>query len=273
MPTHAAGPNDPAVPTPEVTPLVSLSATARYRYAMVGCATAVVIGIGFTAAGLHQRSTGDDPSPRSADALLVAPAPSEQATPGLLDNALSADPSVPPSPTASPSPSVSKAPVKQTKAPVKTTKPTRKPSGGSAPATDDKVINAVLAHINAARTAAGLSAYTFDAQLSKASALHNQKMIAGCGLSHQCPGEQGIGARFIGVPWTFAAENIGFGSSGASDDAIISAANGLTDSMLAEKPPNDGHRQNLLSDKLKKIGLSVVRDSSGKTWMTQDFVN
>jgi uncharacterized protein YkwD len=75
------------------------------------------------------------------------------------------------------------------------------------------------------------------------------------------------------VSWTFAAENIGYGSSGSGDDALISAANGLTDSMLAEKPPNDGHRQNLLNKDLKKIGLSVVRDSKGLTWMTQDFVN
>jgi uncharacterized protein YkwD len=258
-----------------VTTLVSLSATARFRYALVGCATAVVIGVGFTAAGLHQRSSGVDPSPRAADAPLTA-ATAAGDTAGLLDDAVSSDPTPIPSPSVSTP--VSKAPTKApTKAPVKTTKPTKKPSGGggSVPATSDKVLNAVLAHINSARTAAGLSAYTFDAKLSKASALHNQKMIAGCGLSHQCPGEDGIGPRFSaqGVAWTFAAENIGYGSSGSSDDAIISAANGLTDSMLAEKPPNDGHRQNLLSNKLKKIGLSVVRDSSGKTWMTQDFVN
>lgn len=263
-------------PTPEVTSPVSLSATARYRYALVGCATAVVIGVGFTAAGLHQRSSGDDPSLRSADAPLAAPAPTGTSA-GLLDAVVSADPTLPASPSASPSPSPSAsrpASKPATKAPVRTTKPTKKPSGGgSVPVTGDKVLDAVLAHINQARAAAGLPAYTLDAQLSQASAAHNQKMIAGCGLKHQCPGEPGIGARFTGVSWTFAAENIGFGSSGASDDAIISAADGLTDSMLAETPPNDGHRKNLLNKDLKRIGLSVIRDSSGKTWMTQDFVN
>ena len=43
--------------------------------------------------------------------------------------------------------------------------------------------------------------------------------------------------------------------------------------MLAEKPPNDGHRKNLLNTGFKHIGLSIVRDAKGITWMTQDFVN
>ncbi len=257
---------------------MSLSATARFRYAMVGCATAVVIGVAFTAAGLHQRTSGVDPSPRAATApLQLQPSPTG-AGGTLLDDAVDI-PTPSPSSAAPSSTPASKAPVKTTKAPVKTTSPTKKPSGGggssSLPVTSQTVLTAVLAHINAARSAAGLSAYTLDTKLSKASALHNQKMINGCGLSHQCSGEEGIGPRFSaqGVAWTFAAENIGYGSSGSGDDALISAANGLTDSMLAEKPPNDGHRQNLLNKDLKKIGLSVVRDSKGLTWMTQDFVN
>jgi uncharacterized protein YkwD len=99
-------------------------------------------------------------------------------------------------------------------------------------------------------------------------------MIDGCGLSHQCSGEGGIGARFSaeGVRWSSAGENIGLASAGGSDDAIVRAANGLTDSMLAERPPNDGHRRNLLSDGFERIGLSIVRDGEGTVWMTQDFV-
>jgi uncharacterized protein YkwD len=99
-------------------------------------------------------------------------------------------------------------------------------------------------------------------------------MIGGCGLSHQCSGEGGIGDRFSaqGVSWRSAGENIGYGSSGSGDAAMIKAANGLTDGMLAEVAPNDGHKKNLLSTGFKKIGLSVVRDGNGITWMTQDFV-
>jgi uncharacterized protein YkwD len=132
----------------------------------------------------------------------------------------------------------------------------------------------VVAHINEARVDEGLSALTVDTKLSKAAALHTQLMIDGCGLEHQCSGESGLGTRFTaqGVSWRTAGENIGFGSSAASDAAVIKAANGLTDSMLAETPPNDGHRKNLLNSAFKRIGLSVVRDGNGRTWMTQDFV-
>nr|BFE69753.1 hypothetical protein GCM10020092_030540 [Actinoplanes digitatis] len=132
----------------------------------------------------------------------------------------------------------------------------------------------MLAHINAARAEEGLLAYRLDSSLSKASALHNKLMIDGCGLSHRCSGEGDIGTRFSaqGVDWSSAGENIGFGSAGADNSAIVRAANGLTDSMLAEVPPEDGHRKNLLSKSFKRIGLSVVRDGKGIVWMTQDFV-
>jgi uncharacterized protein YkwD len=170
-------------------------------------------------------------------------------------------------PSATPS-----ATAKKTKRP--TTAATATPTK-TATQTNGSILDQVVAHINAARAAAGLSALTLDAKLSKASAIHNQLMINGCGLQHQCSGESGIGDRFSaqGVRWTSAGENIGFGSSGSGDADIIKAANGLTDSMLAETPPDDGHRKNLLNTGFKHIGLSVVRDSKGITWMTQDFVN
>jgi uncharacterized protein YkwD len=263
----------------EVTESVSMTAAARFRYTLVAGATAVVIGGGFTVAGLHQHGQDAKAGLTAADTPLAAGAP--QGEPGLpgdasLLNEPSSTPTIAPT-SAAPS---SATPRATTKAPTRpkprrTTKAPTGSSGGSAPSTGSAIINAVLAHINAARSRAGLSGYTFSAALSKASALHNQKMINGCGLQHQCSGESGIGPRFSaqGVQWTSAGENIGFGSSGSSDSAIIQAANGLTDSMLAETPPNDGHRKNLLNSGFKRIGLSVVRDSSGKTWMTQDFVN
>jgi uncharacterized protein YkwD len=253
-----------------------MTAAARFRYTLVAGATAVVIGGGFTAVGLHQHGQDVNAAITSADSPLAAGDPSGPGGANLLSDP--SDAGTPPAAPTSATPS-SATPRATTKAPVKpkprkTTKAPARP-GGSVPSTGSAIINAVLGHINAARSEAGLSAYTFSADLSKASALHNQKMINGCGLQHQCSGESGIGPRFSaqGVQWSAAGENIGFGSSGASDSAIIQAANGLTDSMLAETPPNDGHRKNLLSGTFKRIGLSVVRDSSGKTWMTQDFVN
>jgi uncharacterized protein YkwD len=255
---------------------VSLSAAARFRYTLVAGSTAVVIGAGFIGAGLFQGSSAT-PIPQSADVPLAAAAnPAGDVDLVPVDDApTSATPSATPSRTSSPTPRPS-ATKKKTTAPTRTKTSSKKSTAQNvaAPATAGTILDLVLTHINEARAAEGLKALTLDAKLSKASALHNQLMINGCGLSHQCSGEGGIGDRFSaqGVSWSSAGENIGYGSSGSSAADKVKAANGLTDSMLAEVPPNDGHRKNLLSKSFTKIGLSVVRDSKGITWMTQDFV-
>jgi uncharacterized protein YkwD len=48
---------------------------------------------------------------------------------------------------------------------------------------------------------------------------------------------------------------------------------GLTQAMLNEKPPDDGHRRNILSSSFTHIGIAVFRGSSGTVWLTQDFSN
>ncbi|WP_236050124.1 CAP domain-containing protein [Paractinoplanes ovalisporus] len=247
-----------------------MSAAARFRYTLVAGATAVVIGGGFTFVGITRNAEADTAVDRASEqqTLRVDLAPTPSGEPSATPSAtVSAAPtSKAPSPTPSKKKTSSPKPTK----PKKTTKPP-----ATVPETSGTVVEQVLAHINAARKDEGLAPFQLDADLSKAAAIHNQKMIDGCGLSHQCPGEGGIGDRFSaqGVKWSGAAENIGYGSSDASASAQVKAANGLTDSMLAEVPPNDGHRKNLLNPGLKRIGLSIVRDGKGVTWMVQDFVN
>ena len=134
----------------------------------------------------------------------------------------------------------------------------------------------VLALINQARATAGLPALTVTAGLETTSSAHNLLMADGCGLSHQCPGEPPIGDRetAAGIAWTAAGENIGEGGPVADTTAAIAAmAVGLTQSMLNEQPPNDGHRMNILSTTFTHIGIAVYRDSSGTVWLTQDFSN
>ena len=134
----------------------------------------------------------------------------------------------------------------------------------------------VLALINQARSGAGLAPLTVTSGLRASSSAHNLKMAGGCGLSHQCPGEAAIGDRetAAGVHWTAAGENIGEGGPVAdTDSAIAQMAVGLTQSMLDEQPPNDGHRMNILSTSFTHIGIAVYRDGSGTVWLTQDFSN
>ena len=256
---------------------MSISA-ARFRYTLVAGTTAVVIGVGFTVVGLNKHAADVDSvaSSNTADYTDGSTTPPAAANDFPLVDPATATASASPSASAT---SPAAKPKATTKAPVKPkpSKTTKSPqsTATSAPVTSGSILDQVLAHINAARQANSLPAYALSSDLSKASALHNQLMIGGCGLSHQCPGEASIGPRFTaqGVKWTAAGENIGYRSAGASDAAIIQAANATTDSMLAEVAPDDGHKKNLLSKDFTRIGLSVVRDSKGLVWITQDFVN
>jgi RNA polymerase sigma factor (sigma-70 family) len=145
-------------------------------------------------------------------------------------------------------------------------------SGGGSSQSDPA--SQVLAVINQARAGQGLPPLTLSAGLNKSAAGHTSVMASGCGLSHQCPGEAGLGDRetAAGVSWTSAGENIGDGGPVSNtNSAIASMAVGLTNSMLAEQPPDDGHRKNILSSSFRHIGISIYRDSSGTVWMTQDF--
>ena len=157
------------------------------------------------------------------------------------------------------------------------TAPAKRPPASTAPAPGlPAAAQQVLALINQARSEAGRPAYTVSSGLDTSAARHTAVMAAGCGLSHQCPGEPPLGDRetAAGVHWTAAGENIGEGGPVAdSTAAITQMAVGLTQSMLDEKPPDDGHRLNILSSAFSHVGISVFRDSSGTVWMTQDFSN
>jgi len=135
-------------------------------------------------------------------------------------------------------------------------------------------VDQVLSLINTARGRAGLPGYTITAGLRRSSERHNARMAAGCGLSHQCRGEPSIGERETdaGVHWTTAGENIGDGGPVADSPAAIARmAVMLTQDMLNEHPPGDGHRKNILSTAFRHIGIAIVRDRSGTVWLTQDF--
>ena len=170
------------------------------------------------------------------------------------------------------------------------TRPTPTASASSSPAAPSRTASAtespgaspgtpvaqVLALINQARSAAGLPSLTITAGLDSSASAHNLTMAGGCGLSHQCPAEPDLGARetAAGVIWSACGENIGEGGPVADTPAAIAQmAVGLTQDMLNEKPPDDGHRRNILSSSFTHIGIAIYLDSSGTVWLTQDFSN
>ncbi|MEU6174193.1 CAP domain-containing protein [Streptantibioticus parmotrematis] len=270
--------SDPRVGSPTGQPARHRARRApRTRIVLAGAAAVAALG-GGTAFACMGGSSGGHPAAahRPDPAVHLIPASSAPSAPPAQISATRR-------PTAHPAPTHHR--TTPTAAPTHT--PTTRPapvnspttgggsgSGGSGATANGEAVQQVLALINKARAAQGLAPYTLLSGLSRAAAAHNQVMADGCGLSHQCPGEPPFYERdrAQGVPSGAGGENIGEG--GPMDDtqqAIASMAVNLTQGMLNEQPPDDGHRRNILSSTYTHVGIAVLRDSSGTVWMTQDF--
>jgi uncharacterized protein YkwD len=253
-----------------IRPAAQHRATRRRRSFGVLCGflltpVAIAVAIYLTAGGGFVRLGLSSNGPAQPSHSPAASA----ASPSATSPASTASPS--PSPSADPSRAARKHHPRRTQAPASPS-----PVATTAPPTQQTAADQVLALINQARAQAGLPPYSFMAGLNSSAAAHNGRMADGCGLSHQCPGEPALGTRETdaGVKWTAAGENIGEGGPVSDTSAAIAQmAVGLTQDMLNEKPPDDGHRLNILSSTFTSIGIAVTIDSSGTVWMTQDFAN
>ncbi|HST47027.1 CAP domain-containing protein [Jatrophihabitans sp.] len=129
----------------------------------------------------------------------------------------------------------------------------------------------VLRMLNAERAANHLPALGASVALTSSARRHNLAMAAANQLSHQLPGEPVFTTRIsqAGVAWHSAAENVGW-----TTDRSTAGANGLQAAMYGEKPPNDGHRRNILSTSVRYVGIDVLIDArTGKLWLTEDFAD
>lgn len=141
---------------------------------------------------------------------------------------------------------------------------------GSVSSSVSQAANAVFNQINAARAQAGLPTLQWSNMLVNSAHKHNLAMMAGNQLSHQLPYEPAFSTRIsqAGVNWSFVAENIGVSSDYLDP---TNAATSLDQAMLDEKPPDDGHRQNILSN-ATIIGIDVLIDTQNQNlWLTEDF--
>ncbi len=135
---------------------------------------------------------------------------------------------------------------------------------------DQQIAQIVFQAINASRASSGLGALKWSAALAAGAHKHNALMSADDEMAHQLPGEPAIGTRITndGVKWTWCGENIGWTSEINSNGALW-----LHQSMMAEKPPNDGHRANILSTNFTMVGVDILIDSHQRLWLTEDFAN
>jgi len=147
-------------------------------------------------------------------------------------------------------------------------------SGGGNTDTENQLAQQLFNLINSDRATQKLPAYTWNNTLAKGAYQHNVTMTTtGCKLQHQCPNEPDPCQRVTneGVSWQACGENIGYTSP--YPDAWTAIKENIEGGMLAEKPPDDGHRQNLLSTSFHQVGVGILIDSEGIAWVTEDFTN
>ena len=129
--------------------------------------------------------------------------------------------------------------------------------------------------INSDRAANDLPALAWEPRLVQSGRLHDLVMAGGCGLQHQCPGEPDVGTRISnqGMQWQAAGENIGEGGPVYTDSDAWNMVLMIHNGMMGEKPPDDGHRRNLLSRDFHRIGISIYIDAKNTLWVTEDFAS
>src|SRR5439155_21961632 len=114
----------------------------------------------------------------------------------------------------------------------------------SATAEEDQFAQAVFQAINHDRASNGLTPLSWCTPLANSARQHDLAMEKASTLAHQLDGEANPGDRETqqGITWTWAGENIG-----EAPDLTVNGAMELHQAMMDEKPPDDGHRQNIIS--------------------------
>jgi uncharacterized protein YkwD len=128
---------------------------------------------------------------------------------------------------------------------------------------------AVFDAINTSRQHANLPPLAWSARLATSAHMHDEAMASSNTLSHQTSAEADLGTRVsdAGVSWWWVGENIG-----VSGTLTLQAALALESAMVNEKPPDDGHRRNILMQDADAVGVDVLLDRTHhRLWLTEDF--
>ncbi|WP_437588493.1 CAP domain-containing protein [Sorangium sp. So ce1000] len=118
--------------------------------------------------------------------------------------------------------------------------------------------DALLRMMNAARASERLPALARDAALAALARAHSEEMIQAKMLGHDVgSGDPAVRLKAAGYEATIAGENV----------ASSSTAEGAHRAIWA----SPSHRGNLLERRYRRTGVAVVRDPSGRVWVTQLF--
>ena len=130
---------------------------------------------------------------------------------------------------------------------------------------------AALAMINQSRRDNGVAPLVMDNALRGVARADAKDMAVRHFFGHTNPDglQPWDSVRAAGISYSSMAENVGW-SQGYSTPTDGVRSNHQT--MMAEVPPDDGHRVNILNPRLQRIGIGVFTGSDGRVYYVTDFV-
>jgi uncharacterized protein YkwD len=132
----------------------------------------------------------------------------------------------------------------------------------------------LINQINAHRHAYGLTALSLDPLAEQAAQLQAQYMETNGTMRHEDSDGRSPMERYLdlGGRASLYGENVAYyGDSFTETDAVWQAVLKLDSMMMAERPPSDGHRENILSPAYRGIGIGVAIGPNG-IYIAEDFV-
>jgi uncharacterized protein YkwD len=131
----------------------------------------------------------------------------------------------------------------------------------------------LVAQLNEHRAQAGLTPFGVDPIAEQAAEFQAVDMMNTGKMRHEDSSGRSPFARYeaFGGKADYYGENIGFRSPGVVDPVLLWQVLAKLDArMMAEVPPDDGHRRNILSSHYTAVGIGVAVGPDG-VFLAEDF--
>jgi len=131
----------------------------------------------------------------------------------------------------------------------------------------------LTAALNQHRAQLGLPPLATDPIAEQAAQFQAGDMLEADKMRHEDSAGRSPIARYkaLGGASDYYGENVGFRSPGVLDPTLLwDVLSRLDAQMMAEVPPDDGHRQNILSPHYTAVGIGIAVGANG-VFMCEDF--
>lgn len=131
----------------------------------------------------------------------------------------------------------------------------------------------LIATLNEHRVHAGLEPLVIDPVAEQAAQFQAQDMLDSGVMRHVDSEGRTPAARYkaYGGKSDYYGENVGFSSPGVVDPTLLwKVIEKLDYDMMAETPPDDGHRRNILSSHYDAVGIGITVGPKG-VFLCEDF--